>query len=90
MKYFIIYLLVINVVGFFIMGYDKSRAKKHRWRVPEKTLFACCIIGGSIGCIAGMYVWHHKTKHWYFVIGMPAILLAQIVLAYFVLPLTFK
>ncbi len=86
MKYLLIYLLIINVLGFIIMGYDKQMAKKNKWRVPEKTLFAFCIIGGSIGTILGMYLWHHKTKHWYFVFGMPAILVIQIVLAvlYFV------
>ena len=73
----LIYLLVINVVGFFLMGIDKLRAKKQVWRVPEKTLFIVAAIGGSIGTNVGMYVFRHKTKHWYFVIGMPLILIAQ-------------
>ena len=76
----LIYLLVINVVGFFLMGIDKLRAKKQVWRVPEKTLFLIAVIGGSIGTNVGMYVFRHKTKHWYFVIGMPVILIAQIAL----------
>ena len=62
------------------MAMDKSRARKHQWRIPEKTLFLSAILGGSIGAIAGMYTFHHKTKHWYFVIGMPAILIVQIAL----------
>ena len=76
----LIYLLVINVIGFLIMGIDKLRAKKQVWRVPEKTLFLVAAIGGSIGTNLGMYAFRHKTKHWYFVIGMPLILLAQIAL----------
>ena len=76
----LVYLLVINVVGFLLMGIDKLRAKKQVWRVPEKTLFLIAVIGGSIGTNVGMYVFRHKTKHWYFVIGMPLILIAQIAL----------
>ena len=76
----LIYLLAINVVGFLLMGIDKLRAKKQVWRVPEKTLFLMAVIGGSIGTNLGMYVFRHKTKHWYFVIGMPLILIAQIAL----------
>lgn len=67
------------------MGIDKLKAKKNRWRIPEKTLFILSLIGGSIGSWSGMYVFRHKTKHWYFVIGMPAILLAQIALAIYLL-----
>lgn len=78
------YLIIINIIGFFIMGVDKKRAIKQQWRIPEKTLFMCSLLGGSIGTWVGMYAFHHKTKHWYFVIGMPAILIVQIVLvAYF-------
>lgn len=74
----IIYLLILNVVGFFLMGMDKRRAVKHQWRIPEKSLFLCSLLGGSIGTWAGMYAFHHKTKHWYFVVGMPLILFLQI------------
>ncbi len=77
-----VYLLVINVIGFVLMGVDKERARKKKWRVRESTLFAVAIIGGSIGSILGMHVFHHKTRHWYFAYGMPAILLAQVALAY--------
>ena len=75
-----IYLVIINLIAFLLMAMDKSRARKHQWRIPEKTLFLSAILGGSIGAIAGMSTFHHKTKHWYFVIGMPAILIVQIAL----------
>lgn len=73
------YLIIINLVGFALMGIDKNRAKKHVWRIPEKSLFLASLLGGSIGTWAGMYVFHHKTEHWYFVVGMPLILVVQIV-----------
>ena len=76
-----IYLVIINLIAFLLMAMDKSRARRHQWRIPEKTLFLSAILGGSIGAIAGMYTFHHKTRHWYFVIGMPAILILQVVLA---------
>lgn len=75
-----LYLVVINLVGFCLMGMDKRRARKHKWRIPEKTLFLSAIIGGSAGAVLGMRVFHHKTKHWYFVWGMPAILICQLIL----------
>ena len=74
----IIYLILINITGFAVMGIDKWKARKQAWRIPEKTLFLISILGGSIGSIAGMYTFHHKTKHWYFVIGMPFILIVQV------------
>ncbi len=77
---FICYLIIINLVGFFIMGIDKRKAKKHKWRIQEKTLFLIAILLGSAGTWCGMYVFRHKTRHWYFVIGMPAILALQIFL----------
>ena len=74
----IIYLFLINLAAFGLMGLDKRKARKNLWRIPEKTLFLSAILGGSAGAIAGMYVFHHKTRHWYFVIGMPLILVIQI------------
>lgn len=74
----IIYLVLINLTAFVLMGLDKRKARKNLWRIPEKTLFLSAILGGSAGAIAGMYVFHHKTRHWYFVIGMPLILVIQI------------
>jgi uncharacterized membrane protein YsdA (DUF1294 family) len=60
------------------MGIDKSKARRQAWRIPEKVLFLISLLGGSVGTWAGMYIFRHKTKHWYFVVGMPAILLLQI------------
>ncbi len=76
-----VYLLIMNIVGIIIMGLDKHRAKKNRWRIPEKTLFIVSAIGGSAGTWAGMYLFRHKTKHWYFVIGMPLIFMIHVVIA---------
>lgn len=81
-KYILLYLLLANVAGLMVMFIDKKRAIKGAWRIPEKTLFLFSLIGGSIGTWAGMYIFHHKTKHWYFVIGMPAILIGQIVITF--------
>lgn len=72
------YLVLINLIGFASMGLDKRRAVKKLWRTPESTLFIIALIGGSLGSIIGMRVFHHKTRHWYFAYGMPAILLLQI------------
>lgn len=77
----LVWLTVINLLTFLVYGADKRRARKGKWRVPEKTLFLLPLLGGSIGALLGMRVFHHKTKHWYFVWGIPAILLAQIALA---------
>lgn len=77
----LVWLAVINLLTFLVYGADKRRARRGKWRVPEKTLFLLPLLGGSIGALLGMRVFHHKTKHWYFVWGIPAILLAQIALA---------
>lgn len=74
-----IYIVIINLIGFSVMGIDKRRAKKRAFRIPEAVLFTIAIIGGSIGSIIGMRFFHHKTRHWYFVYGMPAILILQII-----------
>ncbi len=71
------YLVIMNLAGFLVMGIDKRRAVQHAWRISERTLFLCSLLGGSIGTWAGMYVFRHKTRHWYFVVGMPLILLLQ-------------
>ena len=80
MNYFLYYLLFLNIFGFSIMGIDKQKAKRHQWRISEKTLFMLSLLGGSIGTLVGMYFFHHKTKHWYFVVGMPLILIVQSIL----------
>ena len=74
----IFYYLLVNLLGFYAMYTDKLRAKKRAFRIPEATMFAIAIIGGTIGCILGMYTFRHKTRHWHFVYGMPAILVLQI------------
>ena len=74
----IIYFAVLNIMGFAAMGIDKWKAAHHAWRIPEKVLFLIAIFGGSLGSIIGMYTFRHKTKHWYFVYGMPLIMAAQI------------
>lgn len=76
----LIYILIINVITFLIMWFDKHEAKIGDWRVPERTLFLLVLLGGGIGGIAGMYVFRHKTRKWYFKIGFPAILIMQIIL----------
>ncbi len=78
------YLIVVNLTAFSLMWADKRRAKRAgARRIRERTLFLSALLGGSIGAIAGMWLFHHKTRHWYFVWGMPLILLAQIALAAF-------
>jgi len=75
---FVLYLVIVNLLGFSMMGIDKKRARRRAFRIPEATLFIVAAIGGSIGSILGMYTFRHKTQHWYFVWGMPAILFLQI------------
>ena len=79
-KNILIYLLVINIVNFWVMCYDKHEAKIGEWRISEKALFVLTLLGGSIGGLAGMYVFHHKTQKWYFKYGYPIILICQIIL----------
>lgn len=75
----LVYLLIMNAVGFFLMLIDKYKAKKNLWRIPEKLFFLVAVLGGSIGCLLGMYAVRHKTKHFHFILGMPLILAIQIV-----------
>ena len=81
MEIVLLYLTVVNLAAFCLMGNDKRRARKHQWRIPEHTLFAVALAGGSLGAIFGMYFWRHKTRHWYFVVGMPLILAGQLAIA---------
>ena len=81
MNILIIYLILINLIGFIFMGVDKHRAKRGAWRISEGTLFLLAIIGGSIGSLAGMYAFRHKTRHVIFVVGMPLILILHILIA---------
>ena len=74
----LIYLCIVNAAGFLLMLLDKLKAKKNLWRIPEATLFTVAAIGGSLGCILGMYTVRHKTKHPKFTLGLPVILAIQI------------
>ena len=76
----IIYLLIINISGFLVMGIDKHKAKMGNRRIPENSLFMFTILGGGVGTIIGMYVFHHKTKKLKFTIGMPLILILEILI----------
>ena len=80
-----LYLLLVNLCAFLCMGIDKRRAKKDRWRISEKTLFLPVILGGGLGGILGMRLFHHKTRHWYFRFGFPAIFLIESALLLFLL-----
>lgn len=77
----LLYLLIINALGFALMLADKYKARKNLWRIPESTLMLIAALGGSVGSLFGMYTVRHKTKHRKFTLGIPAILLAQIILA---------
>lgn len=79
------YFIIMNILGFALMGIDKYKAKKRAFRIPEATLFIVALIGGSIGSILGMHLFRHKTRHWYFVYGMPAILVVQLILVFVLL-----
>lgn len=80
MEYFFAYLLLINALGWLIMLADKRKARKNQWRIPERTLIAVAVMGGSLGILLGMYTWRHKTKHAKFTVGIPVILAVQILI----------
>ena len=80
----VIYLIIINLIAFALYGTDKSKAKRGKWRISEKTLIGIALIGGSVGAFLGMHAFRHKTSHWYFQYGLPAIFLAQVVLLAFI------
>lgn len=78
------YIAVVNVVAFALYGLDKYKAKTGAWRIPEKTLLGIAVIGGSVGALVGMNFFHHKTKHWYFKYGLPAMVAIHLgIAAYF-------
>lgn len=85
MQYFLYYLLTINALGFWIMLADKHRARKNAWRIPEARLMLVAALGGSVGVLAGMYTFRHKTKHSKFTIGVPLILAVQVITAIWLL-----
>lgn len=78
-KNIIIYLLIINIIGFLAMYIDKQKAKKGKWRIPEKTIFIITVLGGGIGTISGMYAFRHKTQKLHFTIGLPTITILEII-----------
>lgn len=81
MKIPLLYLLIINALGFVLMLADKLKAKKNKWRIPEARLMGTAALGGSIGILAGMYAFRHKTQHPKFTMGVPVILALQVILA---------
>jgi uncharacterized membrane protein YsdA (DUF1294 family) len=85
MDFILIYLLIVNAAGFFSMLLDKLYAKKKLWRIPEATLLTIALLGGSIGSLAGMYMVRHKTTHPKFIVGIPVILIGQIILWFWIL-----
>lgn len=72
------WVLLMSVAGFALMGVDKYRARREQWRIPEKTLLTCALLGGTPGVILGMNRFRHKTRHWYFRYGLPLLLLLQL------------
>jgi len=85
-KNIILYFIIINLFGFFMMWLDKRKAKKGSWRIPEKTLFIVTALGGGIGTIAGMYTFRHKTQKLAFIIGLPVITILEVItIIYFVI-----
>ena len=80
-KILIIYLVLVNVAAFAMYGIDKRKAIKDQWRIPEKTLLLAAFFGGSFGAFTGMQLFHHKTKHWKFLLGVPACMILHVGLA---------
>lgn len=79
------YIAASNIIAFFAYGIDKQRARRHQWRIPEATLLGLAAIGGSVGALLGMRIFHHKTKKARFVIGVPLIFIVQMMtLLYFI------
>ena len=81
----LLYLLIINAAGFLLMLADKHKARRGLWRIPEATLMGVAALGGSVGSLLGMYAVRHKTKHLKFVLGIPAILAAQVILSIYLI-----
>lgn len=84
-QFAVLYLIIINLIGFFAMWIDKVKARNGSWRIPENTLFMITFLGGGFGTIAGMYKFRHKTKKLRFIICFPVILLTEIVLVIYAL-----
>ena len=80
MKPIIYYLIIFNALGMLFMLVDKLKAKENAWRIPEATLLTIAALGGSIGCLLGMYVFRHKTQHIKFTVGLPLLLMLHFIL----------
>ena len=87
MKYFLLYILLINLYGLFLMYTDKKHAIKHQWRTPELKLFLVAFLLGSLGIYLGMYLFRHKTKHKKFILFIPIIIFAQLYILYRLSPM---
>ena len=85
MEIIVLYLIILNTMGFMTMHIDKRKAIKHEFRIPEKRIFTICILGGSLGVLTGMYTFRHKTKHVKFIIGIPISILINIVTIYYII-----
>lgn len=85
LKYILLYFLIANFVGFFAMGIDKFKAQRGYWRIPEGTLIMITALGGGIGTLIGMYTFRHKTKKLKFTVGIPTILIAEIIIIIFII-----
>ncbi len=83
-KYILLYFLIINVIGFLAMGIDKFKAQRGYWRIPEGTLITLTLLGGGIGTLTGMYTFRHKTKKLKFTVGIPTILITEIIIILFI------
>lgn len=82
MRFIISYIVIVNIIAFILYGVDKRKAKRNQWRIAESTLILVAVIGGSLGALLGMIVFHHKTKHWKFKILIPLCLIVDILLGY--------
>ncbi len=82
--YLLIALALINLAGFVVVAADKYKARRKLWRIPEATIFMIAAAGGSIGVYSSMLIFRHKTRHWYFMAGIPLIFIIQLIIAYFV------
>jgi len=83
LPYIIAVLVLLNIIGFIIVGVDKHKARKRMWRIPEKTFFIFSILGGCPGIYLGLLMFRHKTRHWYFMWGIPAIFAVQTAVLYY-------
>ena len=87
--FILFYMMLFNFLNFFLMFLDKQKAKKRKYRVPEKTFFTLGIMGGSLGGIIGMYTFRHKTKHTIFILGMPCLFIFNLISFYLLYKILF-